>query len=77
MFRQTVACFKHKKSLSEQALNALHSLNSLFENVSLEISEKLTLFDYMITPDLWGLHNAPDTEHVHVKFLKQLLGVRK
>jgi hypothetical protein len=75
--------FQAQKSLSEQALKALYSLNSLFDKVSLEISEKLKLFDYMIMPilnygsEVWGLHNAPDIEHVHKKFLKQLLGVRQ
>ena len=40
--------------------------------------EKLKLFDYMILPIIsYGLHNAPDIERVHKKFLKQLLGVRQ
>ena len=26
--------------------------------------------------EIWGFHPAPDVEHVHMKFLKQILGVR-
>jgi wyosine [tRNA(Phe)-imidazoG37] synthetase (radical SAM superfamily) len=51
--------------------------------MSLEISEQLQLFDYMIMSipsydsELWGLHNEPDIEHVLKKMLKQLLDVRQ
>lgn len=40
------------------------------------------LFDSMILSilthgsEIWGLHPAPDIEHVHLKFLKQILGVK-
>ena len=63
-------------------MKALFSLNSLFNIVPLEISEKLKLFDVMVAPilnygsEIWGFHNAPDIERVHINFLKQLLGVR-
>ena len=68
-----------------QCLNRLQSivsLNSLFEKVHLDISEKLNLFDSMIMPILmygaeaWGFHGAPDAERVNTKFLKRMLSVR-
>jgi hypothetical protein len=74
--------YRAQKSLSDQALKALFSLNFLFDEVSLSIPEKLKLFDAMISPilfygsEVWGFHKAPDIERVHLKFLKQLLGVK-
>jgi len=77
------AYFQAQKSLSKQALKALFSLNSLFDIVSLNITEKLKLFDSMIAPilhygsEVWGFHKAPDIERVHLKFLKRLLNVKQ
>ena len=74
--------YQAQKSLSEQATKTLFSLNSLFEKVHLDISEKLKLFDSMIMPILmygaeaWGFHGAPDAERVYTKFLKRMLCVR-
>ena len=64
-------------------MRAMFSLNSLFDIVDLEVSEKLKLFDSMISPILhysacvWGFHKSPDIERVHLKFLKQVLKVRQ
>lgn len=76
--------YQAQKALSNQALKALFSLNSLFDKVSLDVTEKLKLFDYMILPnilsygsEIWGFHKAPDIEKIHLKFLKQVLGVRQ
>ena len=44
--------YQTQKSLSEQATKALFSLNSLFEVLSLNISEKIKLFDSMVLPIL-------------------------
>jgi hypothetical protein len=72
-----------QKALSEQALRALFTLNSLFDVVPVALSEKLKLFDSMILPilnygcEIWGFHNSPDIEKVYVKFLKQILHVRQ
>lgn len=74
--------FQAQKSLSEQAIKALFTLNSLFDVVSLDVSEKIKLFDSMVLPilnyasEIWGFHPSPDVERVHLKFLKQILGVR-
>jgi hypothetical protein len=75
--------FHAQKALSNQALKALYSLNSLFDVMSLNISEKLKLFDSMVLPilnygaEVWGFHEAPDIEKIHLKFLKQILCVRQ
>ena len=57
-------------------------MNSLFEAVSLDITEKLKLFDTMVLPilnygsEVWGFHPGPDAERIHLKFMKTLLGAR-
>ena len=71
-----------QKKLSEQALRALFALNSTCQKISMNISEKLQLFDTLILPILmygaciWGLHKADDIEKIHLKFLKHILCVR-
>ena len=75
--------FQAQKKLSKQALKALFSLNSLFEQISFNINEKLKLFDTMILPilnygaEVWGFHKAPNVEKVYLKFLKQVLNVKQ
>lgn len=75
--------YQSQKSLSAQAMKAMFSLNSLFDIVSMNVSEKMKLFDSMINPilsygsEVWGFHKAPDIERVHLKFMKQVLGVRQ
>lgn len=74
--------FQAQKSLAEQAIKALFSLNSLFDVLSLDIPEKIKLFDSMVLPilnyasEIWGFHKSPGVEKIHLKFLKQILGVR-
>ena len=74
--------YQAQKALTEQAMKALFSLNTVFEKVSLHVSEKVKLFDAMVVPilnygsEIWGFHSAPDIERVHTQFLKQLLCVR-
>lgn len=74
--------YQAQKTLSEQAMKALFSINSLFDSVAMNIPEKLKNFDSMVLPilcygsEIWGFHTASDVERVHLKFLKQLLGVR-
>lgn len=70
-----------QKYLAEQGSKALYALNTLFDCTSLNIKDKLKLFDSMILPiltygsEIWGFHDSKDIERVHLKFLKQLLGV--
>lgn len=74
--------YQTQKALATQANKALFSLNSLFEKVSLNVTEKLKLFDTMVSPiltygsEVWGFHAAPDIERIHLKFMKRILGVR-
>ncbi|MCU7801013.1 MAG: reverse transcriptase family protein [gamma proteobacterium symbiont of Lucinoma myriamae] len=74
--------YQSQKHLAEQARKALFSLNNLFDCTMLHIKDKLKLFDCMILPilmygcEIWGFHDSSDIERVHLKFLKQLLGVR-
>ena len=73
--------YKTQKTLSEQASRALYSLNRLFDHISFKVKDKIRLFDAMIVPILmygcesWGFHESPDIEKIHIKFLKQILGV--
>jgi exonuclease III len=70
-------------ALSKQAMKALFSLNSLFDIVQMHISEKLKLFESMVSPilfygsEVWGFHKARNVEGVYLKFLKQILNVRQ
>ena len=47
------------------------------------IEDKIKFFDSLVQPiliygcEIWGFHKAGDIERVHVKFLKQILGVRR
>ena len=71
-----------QKALSEQARKAMFSLFSLFDMVSLNVSEKLKMFDAMISPilnygaEIWGFHKSVDIERLHLKFLKLKLHVK-
>lgn len=75
--------YKAQKRLSDQGLKALFALNSLFDSVELEISDKIKLFDSMVLPilcygsEIWGFHKSLDIERVHLKFLKKILSVRQ
>ena len=73
--------YQTQKALAIQANKALSSLNSLFEKVSLNVTEKFKLFD--TSPNFltygseeWDFHAAPDIERVHLKFMQRILGVR-
>jgi len=72
-----------QKSLSEQSLKGLFSLNSVVDMISVDISDKVRLFDSMVLPilcygsEVWGFHKAVDIERVHTNFLKQLLSARQ
>ncbi|MCG8046600.1 MAG: reverse transcriptase family protein, partial [Candidatus Thiodiazotropha endolucinida] len=74
--------YQAQKSLAEQGMKALFSINGLFDSVNLNVSEKIKIFDAMVSPilsygsEIWGFHEALDVERVHLKFLKQIIGVR-
>ena len=58
----------------------IFSLNSVFDMISLDISDKVRLFDSMVLPilcygpEVWEFHKAVDIERVHTK---SLLSVRQ
>ena len=57
-----------QKTLSEQAMKALFSINSLLDSISLNVLEKIKLFVTMVLPilcygcEVWGFHAALDVE---------------
>ena len=72
-----------QKHLTEQASKALFALSNIFDSTMLCIGVKIKLFESLVQPilmygcEIWGFHKADDIEKVHVKFLKQILGVRR
>ena len=64
-------------------VNIIVSLNSVFDMISLDISDKVRLFDSKVIPivcyrsEVLGFHKAVDIKRGHTKFLKQLLSVRQ
>ena len=72
-----------QKHLAEQASKVLFALSNIFDSTMLCIGDKIKLFESLAQPILmygckiWGFHNADDIERVHVKFLKQILCVRR
>ena len=75
--------FQAQKHLAEQAFKALYSLSNVFNDNVLCVQDKLKLFDSLVLPilmygsEIWGFYKSNDIEKVHIRFLKQLLGVRK
>ena len=75
--------FNAQKHLSEQASKALYALSNVFNNNVLLVQDKMKLFDSIVLPilmygsEIWGFYKSNDIEKVHMRFLKQILGVRK
>ena len=75
--------FQAQKHLSEQASKALYALSNILNDDVLLVQDKLKLFDSIILPilmygsEIWGFCRSDDIEKVHLRFLKQILGVRK
>ena len=72
-----------QKHLSEQASKALYSLGHIFDGNELCVSDKLKLFDSLVLPilnygcEIWSFAKSQDVEKIHLKFLKQILCVRR
>ena len=64
-------------------MKALFSLNTLFDTISLDILDKLKLFDSLVIPifnygsEVLEVHLGVEVESLHLKSLKQLLGVHQ
>lgn len=78
-----IGCMKHDiQTLHEQALKAYNSLLSTFSRITADIRTKLSLFDSVVVPillygsEIWGFYNYKEVDRLHLKFCKQLLGVK-
>lgn len=75
--------YRTQKCISQHALFALHNLFTIFKHIELPTTQKLHLFDTLVSPilnyssEVWGMHAASDIELVHTKFLRSILGVKK
>ena len=73
--------YQAQKALANQSLKSLFASNSTFDTVALETTDKIKLFDSLVAPilkyssEVWGFHDANDVENIHLKLLKQVLGV--
>ena len=73
-----------QRVLCDQASKALFSmLKSMNRFVNLSPETMVDVFDKLITPvlcyaaEVWGFHAGPDIERFHLKFCKQVLGVKR
>lgn len=70
------------KALSDQALKAANQLLALFKRMSFDVKTKLKLFDSLVSPillyasEVWGIYGYDKIDIIHIKFCKNLLGVR-
>ena len=75
--------YQTQKCISQHASLALFNLFTIFKNIDLPISQKMKLFDTLVSPilnfgsALWGMHKATDIELVHTKFLRYILREKK
>ena len=75
--------YKANKTLSNQPMKALFSLNKLFDTISLDILDKIELFDSLVIPilnygvEVWQFHSGGEVESLHLNCLKQFLGVNQ
>ena len=70
------------KALSDQALKATNQLLALFKRMKFDVKTKLRLFDSLVSPiilyasEVWGIYGYDHIDKIHIKFCKNLLGVR-
>ena len=72
-----------QNTLAAQASKAVFSLSKNLNNFpGLKPKHAMELFDKLISPilnygsEVWGFHDAPEIERVHLKFCKNILGVK-
>ena len=72
-----------QKRTAQHASFALHNLFTIFNQIELPITERLKLFDALVSTTLnygaqiWGMHKSPDVETMHSKFCRKMLCVKK
>ena len=64
--------YQAQKTLSKQAMKALFSVNSLFDSVSLNVSEKIKV---VICGKYINLNKVPKIKHISLKFNRLLIFV--
>ena len=76
--------YQTQRTLAEQAMKSVHLLLRKMRNFhNIRPDLLLDLFDKFITPvlnygcEIWGFHPAHDIERVHLKFCKNILGVKQ
>ena len=68
-----------QKALANQSLKSLFALNSIFDTVALETSDKIKLFDSLVatilnySSEVWGFHDANYVENIHLDILKRIV----
>lgn len=75
--------YRTQKRIAQHASYALFNLFTVFRHIQLPVYQKCKLFDSLVgsilnfSSEVWGLHDAPDIELIHTKFLRRILGVKK
>ena len=82
MFYKNGIWNRTRKRLSDYGAFAFHNLNRLFQNITLSDTEMFKLFDCLVgsvlsyASKIWGFHKAPDVERLHMRFYRNILGVK-
>ena len=73
-----------QQNLADRGLRALYALRKEVHSlVNPDLDTLVMLFDRLVTPvllyacEVWGFHNAPAVERVHLKFCKWILSLKK
>ena len=75
--------FRSHKKLAQHASFALHNLFVVLNQLNLNIGEQCCLFDSLVGSvlnygaEIFGTHEYKSFEHIHCKFLRKILGVKK
>jgi len=73
--------YQAQNVLTYQSIKSLFALNSIFDTVALETTDKIKLLDSLVAPilnyssEVWGCHDANDVENIHLNLLNHVLGV--
>ena len=72
-----------QKCLSDYGVFDFHNLNRLFLNITVSDTEKFKLSDCLVgsvltyASEVWVFYKAPDVERLHMRFCRNILGVKK
>jgi hypothetical protein len=71
-----------QKRIAQHASFSLHNTFIVFNQLSLNTSDKCKLFDSLVgsilnyNAEIWGSHPAKNIENIHTKFCRKILGVK-